>query len=175
MNRSRLVLFGGKIVFSLETIIMVSAIVFCIGGLLGAIISRTLIPPATQKGLEVQLQSAREELQQYQQDVAQHFAETSKLVNNLTQSYREVHEHLAKGAIQLTNPEISRQILQAGDGKLGIEMQDVFNDVDFQPPKDWAPKTPGMAGTLSEEFGLNDETEEQPTELDLSATRKRAS
>lgn len=146
--------------FSLETLIMVSAIIFCVGGLIGAIISRTLIPPAEQKGLETQLQAARQELGQYQQDVAQHFAETSKLVNNLTQSYKEVHEHLAKGAIQLTNPEITRQILQAGDGQLGLEAHEVINEEDLQPPRDWAPKAPGQAGTLSEEFGLKDEIED---------------
>ena len=30
----------------------------------------------------------------------------------------------------------------------------------FTPPKDWAPKTPGQAGILSEEFGLTDSKEE---------------
>ena len=95
---------------SLEALVMVSAVVFCIGGLVGAIISRTLIPPAQQKELENSLATARKELDNYHQDVAQHFAETSRLVNNLTQSYKDVHEHLARGAIQLTNPEISKQI-----------------------------------------------------------------
>ena len=158
--------------FSLETLIMVSAIVLCIGGLIGAIISRTLIPPAEQKGLETQLQKAREELARYQQDVAQHFAETSKLVNNLTQSYKDVHEHLAKGAIQLTNPEITRQILQAGDGQLGLEAHDVIEEEDLQPPRDWAPKAPGQAGTLSEEFGLKDEAEDNTVEPFTTSGRR---
>ena len=148
--------------FSLETLIMVSAIVLCIGGLLGAIISRTLMPPEMQRDLEQNLQKAKSELDQYQHAVAQHFAETSQLVSNLTQSYKEVHDHLAKGAVQLTNSEISRKILEAGDKSLGLEEKSAINDVNFEPPKDWAPKVPGQTGTLSEEFGL-EETQEEPS------------
>lgn len=147
--------------FSLEALVMVAAIVFCLGGLVGAIISRTLIPPTQQRELEQNLDTARKELDKYQQDVAQHFVETSKLVNNLTQSYKDVHEHLAKSAIQLTNPEISKQILAAGDGQLGIEGHEAVSNEEFHPPKDWAPKTPGRVGTLSEEFGLQDDKDEE--------------
>jgi len=153
---------------------MVSAIVFCVGGLAGAIISRTLIPPEQQRELEQNLQSARKELDKYHQDVALHFAETSQLVNNLTKSYKEVHEHLAKGAIQLTNPEISKQILAAGDGQLGIEAHEAINTEDFHPPKDWAPKTPGQTGTLSEEYGLNDDHEEDMASPGISQGHKEA-
>jgi len=158
--------------FSLEILIMVSAIVFCVGGLLGAIISRTLLPPEHQKELEQSLQLTRQELNQYQQDVAQHFADTSKLVNNLTQSYRDVHEHLAKGAIHLTNSEISKKILAAGDSNLGLEVSDAINEIHAEPPRDWAPKTPGQTGTLSEEYGLNDDpvNDEVATE-DLSRSK----
>ena len=155
--------------FSLETLIMVSAIVFCIGGLLGAVISRTLLPPEMQKDLEHRLESSRGELEKYQQDVAQHFAETSQLVANLTQSYKEVHDHLARGAINLTNSEISKKILEAGDSKLGIEASDAMEDTQIEPPKDWAPE----AGALSEDYRLNDDNaEEDPATVSLAATQK---
>lgn len=157
--------------FSLETLVMVSAITLCIGGLLGAIISRTLIPPQLQKDLEDRLQSSRKELDQYQHDVAQHFADTSKLVSNLTQSYKEVHDHLAKGAIQLTNAEITKQILEAGDRQLGLEAKEALDELEFEPPKDWAPKTPGQPSTLSEEFGLVEHSEEESAET-LAANTK---
>lgn len=157
--------------FSLETLLMVSAIVFCIGGLIGAVISRTLMPPEMQKDLEQSLQASRSELERYQQDVSQHFADTSKLVTNLTNAYKEVHDHLAKGAIQLTNAEISKKILDAGDRNLGIEAQDSIEELNFEPPKDWAPKVPGQAGTLSEEFGLDDVREEDNIES-LTAGRR---
>lgn len=160
--------------FSLETLIMISSIAFCIGGLVGAVISRTLLPPENQKGLETKLQESREELERYQQEVTKHFAETSKLVNNLTQSYKEVHEHLTKGAIQLSNAEIGQQILQSGDPSLGIEAKDAIENVNFEPPKDYAPKTPGQVGTLSEEFGLNEDEEESSIETITATGAPRA-
>jgi uncharacterized membrane-anchored protein YhcB (DUF1043 family) len=55
------------------------------------------------------LQEAEQELSSYRDDVTKHFTETSRLVNNLTQSYRDVHEHLASSAMKLTNPAISQQ------------------------------------------------------------------
>ncbi|WP_018013747.1 YhcB family protein [Teredinibacter turnerae] len=144
------------ILFSLETLIMVCAIVLCVGALLGALISRTFLPPEQKRDLEQSLQLTRQELSQYQQDVAQHFAETSKLVHNLTQSYKEVHEHLAKGAVELTNSEISRKIIAAGEGTLNLEGTSIEGAA-VEPPKDWAPKTPGESGTLSEDYGHDEE------------------
>lgn len=158
--------------FSLETLIMVCAIVLCIGGLLGAIISRTLLPPERQKDLESRLEDSRSELDRYQQDVARHFADTSKLVTNLTNAYKEVHDHLSKGAIQLTNAEISKKILDAGEDSLGIDPKGALEQVEFEPPRDWAPKSPGQKGTLSEEFGLEPLNEDDSIEA-LTANIKR--
>lgn len=152
--------------FSVEVLIMVSAIVFCVGGLLGALISRSLFPPEQQKQLEESLKTSRQELDQYQREVAQHFAETAKLVNNLTQSYKDVHDHLAGGAMQLTNQEITKQILEAGDSSLGIEAQNSLDEHQVEAPRDWAPKMPGEAGTLSEEYGLSDHPDEAPHPLE---------
>lgn len=136
-------------------LIMVGAITFCVGGVLGALISRSLFPPEQQKLLEDSLSSTRAELEKYQHDVAQHFADTAALVNNLTQSYREVHEHLARGAVQLTSAEIGREILRAGDETLGIEAKDLLQE-HVEAPRDWAPKAPGQKGALSEDYGLDD-------------------
>jgi len=131
-------------------------IIFCIGGLLGALISRKFIPPTEQKNLENELGSTKEELSNYQHEVAEHFIATSKLINELTQSYKNVHEHLASGAIELTNPDISKQLLDAGEGTLHIDTSEPPTEDQVEPPKDWAPKTPGQSGTLSEEFGLKE-------------------
>ncbi|SMF51200.1 hypothetical protein SAMN02745866_03231 [Alteromonadaceae bacterium Bs31] len=146
--------------FSLEILVAVGAVAAIIGALIGAIASRRLVPPEQQKELEQSLQLTRQELNKYQQDVAHHFAETSRLVNNLTQNYKDVHEHLAKGAVQLTNAEISKSFISGGDTALGIEVGEAINEVQPEPPRDWAPKTPGEAGMLSEEYGLSDEKTE---------------
>ena len=157
--------------FSLEVLLMIAAIVFCVGVLLGAIISRSMFPPEQQKSLEESLKNSRQELDNYQKDVAKHFADTAELVHNLTRSYKSVHDHLAKGALSLTNAEITHQILSAGDKSLGLEATEVLDDQEHvEPPRDWAPKVPGQTGTLSEEYGLteptHEDTEMEPTDTD---------
>lgn len=146
--------------FSLEAVFMISAIAFCVGGLLGAFISRSLFPPEQQKILEENLQASKQELDQYQREVAEHFASTAKLVQNLTRSYKEVHDHLASGALKLTSPEITQQVLAAGDETLANSALESLEDQQVEAPRDWAPKVPGQEGTLSESFGLSSENEE---------------
>lgn len=145
--------------FSLEFLIMAGTILFCLGGLLGALLGRTIIPTENQKNLENNLQATRDELTQYQQDVASHFAETSHLVHSLTESYKDVHDHLAKGAITLTNSEITEKMIAAGEASLGLEAENALKQQRVEQPKDWAPK----AGTLSEDYGFDDFDVEVPS------------
>ena len=155
---------------SLGVIILVGSVALCIGALIGAFFSRRFMPPAQAKELERRLQSSKEELSRYQQEVADHFSETSRLIGNLSHSYREVHEHLSRKALQLASPEVSKQMLEAGD-KLGLETGNIVEQASVEPPRDWAPKTPGETGTLSEEFGLRDEREEPGIEV-LTAVKR---
>lgn len=160
--------------FSVEILIIAGISLFAVGGVVGAVISRAFIPPEQQKQLEQNLQATQEELNRYQQEVAEHFAETSQLINNLTHSYRSVHEHLAKGALSLTSAEISQQMLKAGNSDAPDEKkQHVLEEANFEAPKDWAPKPPGQVGTLSEEFGLNDTPPEADTIESTTATGSR--
>lgn len=126
------------------------------GLLLGFLLARALHPKEQQrKELENNLQQAQEQIKSYQQDVTDHFMKTSELINNLSHSYRDVHEHLATGAMRLTNTEISRQMIDAGFGR--NEKPNIITEETPEPPKDYAPKVPG--GVLSEEYGLKEETQ----------------
>lgn len=110
--------------------------------------------------LEQRLRELEAEYKNYQRDVAEHFAHSTQLVNNMTQSYREIHEHLANGALRLATPVISKQLLEAGEG---IDGKASLREQPIQPPRDWAPSK----GTLSEDYGLHDERVEsnfRPTE-----------
>ena len=81
-----------------------------VGALIGAAIMRYWSPRLkVNKEMAERLQEAEQELNSYRDEVTQHFTETSRLVNNLTQSYRDVHEHLANSAMKLTNPSVSQQ------------------------------------------------------------------
>jgi len=146
-------------VFTLSALIGVGLITFIVGCILGATLTRVLSPQQQKaRSLESKLQDSEQKLTEYQQEVTEHFAQTAQLVNTLTQSYRDVHEHLSGDALKLANVDISRQLLKDGSGEDDTLLgNSAIPEDDFQPPKDWAPKTPGKEGTLSENFGLSDD------------------
>ncbi|MGH1439143.1 MAG: YhcB family protein [Cellvibrionaceae bacterium] len=145
--------------FTLSALIGVALITFIIGCVLGATLTRVLSPQQQKaRSLESKLHDSEQKLTEYQQEVTEHFAQTAKLVNTLTQSYRDVHEHLSGDALKLANVDISRQLLKDSSNEDDKVLGDsALPESDFQPPKDWAPKTPGKEGTLSENFGLSDD------------------
>lgn len=144
---------------------ILSIVLFFVGAALGALISRMMLPSKQNKSLENQLQASQEKLDSYQKEVSEHFEETSKLVQNLTQSYKDVHDHLAKGAGKLATAEVSEKMLSAGNPQdNALENQSTLDENAYAPPKDWAPKTPGETGMLSEEFGLKEEAEDPSIE-----------
>lgn len=104
-------------------------------------------------GIEQRLHQAETELKNYQREVAEHFAHTSQLVNNLSDAYREVNEHLANGALKLATPAISQQILHAADGNAKASLR----EQPLEPPRDWAP----TKGTLSDDYGLRDDDQDK--------------
>ncbi len=141
--------------FTLSTLIVTTFVALLVGGALGAIVIKSVHPGEKQsRELEGRVKQAEEKLKDYQQDVSEHFAETSKLVNQLTQSYKEVHQHLADSALKLSNPDLSRQLIDAGNGKLLTHDDEPEASDITQPPRDWAPRTPDSKGQLSEDYGL---------------------
>lgn len=153
--------------FSLSTLILTVLTCLLLGGVIGAFLMFALRPQEKiNRELESQLLETEAQLREYQQEVTQHFVDTSQLINNLTRSYRDVHEHLAASALKLGNADLSRQITQAGDGKL-LEKATEQDPESIRPPTDWAPKMPGKHGTLSESYGLEDEPSEEDDTLVL--------
>lgn len=135
--------------------LLIGLLCLATGLVIGFVMARTLHPKERErKELEEKLLQSQNQIKDYQQEVTEHFIKTSELVNNLSHSYRDVHEHLATSAMRLTNPEISRQMIDAGFGR--GEDQHVIASETPEPPKDYAPKVPG--GVLSEEYGLKDDT-----------------
>jgi len=156
-------------VFSLTTLLIVAATAFIAGCLLSLLLNRSLSPSEKKsRALETRLQETEEKLTNYQQEVTDHFAQTAQLVNNLTQNYKDVHEHLAGSALKLANVDISRQLLStsinANDEALST------NEYTFQPPKDWAPGE----GALSESYGLEKENERSDEEAILKSAQAQS-
>ena len=98
--------------------------------------------------LEEKLQKSERELVEYKDQVTTHFRETASLINNMTESYQKVHEHLARGSFELCNNAIevnkltvsSNQLLSSAShqdtsDKMGIPNK-ATSLMDSEAPKD---------------------------------------
>jgi len=128
--------------------------------------------------LQKQLDKSNQQLKRYQQEMSDHFITVSHLTANVTQSYRQIHEHLASSAIRLASPEIGRQLLKSGGGDLSLHDNDgnpLIDLEDIQAPRDYAPKVPG--GVLSEEYGLTEADNDDataPVNNEIEANEEKA-
>lgn len=152
--------------FSLSTVVIACLITLAAGGIVGYLLAARGTRPQRSSELEKRLSDTEDKLHAYQRDVTEHFAQTAELVNNLTENYRAIHEHLANSALKLTTPEISRQLL--GNMKTSLPGDDnsetqLHGDY-VEAPRDWAPKRHGSKGTLSEDYGLGDSDVDTPAE-----------
>ena len=142
--------------YSLTILITASVILLLVGLGLGVLLGRRISPAAQrQRETELKLDHVLQEKKAYEDEVVEHFGETAKLLNDLTERYRDVHNHLAKGASALCHGRgpVSLELL-AGDPRDSSEIP--ANLADIRPPLDYAPKSsPGEKGMLNEEFGID--------------------
>ena len=147
--------------YSLEILIAAGIALLVLGLGIGMLLGRRT-SSAGQKYREVErkLDQVLQDKKAYEDDVVEQFTDTATLLNNLTESYRDVHNHLATGAASLCQ----------GKGPVALGQLDSQTDpnlipeqlADVQPPLDYAPKTsPDEKGMLNEEFGLD----RQPTTI----------
>lgn len=142
-------------VYSLEILIAAGAALLILGLVIGLLFGRrTSTAGQKHRDVERKLDQVLQDKKAYEDDVVEHFTDTAKLLNDLTESYRDVHNHLAKGAAALCQ----------GEGPVSLERLETSGDAaeipahlaDVQPPLDYAPKTsPDEKGMLNEEFGLD--------------------
>ncbi|WP_455222076.1 ZapG family protein [Kaarinaea lacus] len=76
------------------------------------------------KSMEEKLQKSEQELIAYKDQVTSHFKETATLINNMTESYQKVHEHLAQGVVQLCSNAVEVEKLQVSPNQLLTESKD---------------------------------------------------
>lgn len=154
--------------YSLTVLTICTLVGVAVGLGLGALLAQR-VSPSGQKRREAErdLDRALQEKKAYEDEVVEHFSNTAQLLNQLTDSYREVHNHLARGATELCR----------GTGPIALDQMDRKADPseipaelgDIQPPRDYAPKSsPEQQGILSESYGLDRdrkrrEGEEQPS------------
>ena len=68
--------------------------------------------------LEEKLRHSEQELIGYKDQVTTHFRETATLINTMTESYQKVHEHLARGSVELCNNAIEVNKLEVSPDQL---------------------------------------------------------
>jgi len=93
------------------------------GAIIGAIIYRNLTPNIKQAdSLKAELDEARQEMESYKSNVNSHFDKTAELVNELTQDYVKVYQHLAEGAQVLGDGRDFTNVLEQHQGKVLISV-----------------------------------------------------
>jgi|TARA_B110000483_G_C18042010_1_gene482992 uncharacterized membrane-anchored protein YhcB (DUF1043 family) len=127
-----------------------------VGVVIGVVLaSRMNASPSRVQELENQIRNLKESHGEYQNNVSDHFSMTAELVQHMTQSYREVYQHLATGAQDLCPSEVASKLLPT-DSDAVFETSTEEKASSLIPPKDYATKQdPEQKGALSEGFGLD--------------------
>ncbi len=140
--------------FSETALVLTAAVSLFVGAIIGYVVAASGSSGGSRRTLENRLKSTEQQLEDYKKEVTQHFEQTADLVNNLTESYKDVHEHLAKGATSLADPNLGQQFLSNAD-KAWLPAEEptelIDENANIEPPKAWAPEK----GTLREDFGLD--------------------
>ena len=109
-----------------ETIWLVGAAALVAGVLIGVLAYRRFFAPRIREAdqARAELTAAREELENFKASVNQHFDKTSELVNDLTQNYARVYQHLAEGAQTLGDGRRFSNALEQQPGRVSIALAD---------------------------------------------------
>nr|WP_246480554.1 DUF1043 family protein [Motiliproteus sediminis] len=160
----------------MSTLWIVGVIALLIGAVIGLLIARSSSGGQSREALIEELNDARREMEEYKQEVSVHFAQTADLVNRLTDSYRDVHQHLSKSAQKLCDDETLVASLMAQEQRPVLTSPATDNaeeqtDTAVEAPKDYAPKAPDDEGTLSEQYGLKRKTGQESEEEPFDPTK----
>lgn len=159
-----------------QTIVIIAGIaLFLVGVGLGMLFGRRSSPAAQRlREAELKLDQVLQDKKAYEDEVVEHFTDTARLLNNLTEQYRDVHNHLAKGASNLCQGRGPVSLERLGEARDESEIPGHLADI--RPPLDYAPKaSPGEKGMLNEEFGIDRKKAEAKAEqADPKAAPKAA-
>jgi uncharacterized protein len=102
---------------------------FALGLILGCISTYLfLVRYSHTAKLREELSELRERFSDYREQVTRHFMRTSELVQEMTQSYRAVYEHLATGAQELCEGEVETPPLDTSKKDRLVENGHLEND-----------------------------------------------
>ncbi|MPV85792.1 YhcB family protein [Ostreibacterium oceani] len=148
---------------------LVAAVALIIGFIIGKMVgSKSKNNPATQK--------AQEELEAYQKAVSEHFGKTADLIDDLTQSYKKVFDHLGESAHTLLNEdEVNTHIASRASKTITLSYQP---NSQKQPPSNSqsdhatpasSPAAGAASGAATADKVVNNTKQQPKSESDLDA------
>jgi uncharacterized membrane-anchored protein YhcB (DUF1043 family) len=139
----------------MNNLIMAAIAALIVGLVIGVLIGRSAQSSTLrQRRAEQQSEEIRNEYTRYQAQVNEHFMESAHLLRRFNDSYRDVNQHMARGANRLCNDEEWLHELQQENTRSRLERSSAEED-GAEAPRDYAPKgDPEEKGTLAEDFGL---------------------
>jgi len=166
------------------------ALLIAIGGLTAGVIIGVIATyrfsntsPVKVRQLEQQIEDLQQTHKAYRENVSNHFNTTAELIQQMTESYRDVYRHLASGAQSLCDHEVADKMLPAGerdrlfreepatdDDAAAADADTDAADSRTVPPRDYAESS---GGALSEDYGLGKPAQQSAQETD-PATAGRA-
>src|SRR5690554_8115417 len=138
---------------SMTNLILAAVAALIVGLIIGLVIGRSSQGSSLrQRRAQQQMEELRNEYTRYQAQVNEHFMESAHLLRRFNDAFRDVNQHMARGANRLCNDEDWLEELgQDSSGRLGNSEAEPS-----EPPRDYAPKSdPEAKGTLAEDYGLN--------------------
>ena len=105
------------------------------GGLIGGLTTWSI---SRARGGAVSIMKLKQENDKYRNEVTEHFVETARLVNQMTDSYKQVFDHLSRGAETLVDDKQLAERLPPASGqevRLGGFGSAFASDPDLQSPK----------------------------------------
>lgn len=118
--------------------------------------SRLNTSPSRVQELENQIRTLKDSNNEYRHSVSDHFSMTAELVQHMTESYKEVYQHIASGAQDLCNTEVASKLLPTESDAVFDATAQETESTGLIPPKDYAVKaSPDQVGALSEDFGID--------------------
>ncbi len=144
-----------------------------VGIILGLVIATRLnVSPSKIKDLESQIRQLKDSHSEYRDSVSDHFGMTAELVQHMTESYRDVYQHLASGAQDLCSGEVASKLLPADSDAVFDTAHYSEEPNPIAPPRDYAAKqSPDQKGALSEDFGIDKTTPVNDEEIALPQTK----
>ncbi|KAB7691680.1 MULTISPECIES: Z-ring associated protein ZapG [Plesiomonas] len=117
-----------------------SALIFILGLAAGFVLARlTQTDLRKQKKMQSELEKNKYELEQYRQELTDHFAHSAELLDNMANDYRKLYQHMAKTSNQLL-PEQPKQ-----DNPFRYRLTEADNDqAPISMPRDYSDEHSGL-------------------------------